>query len=83
MKTRSRFSPKWAVRRYVGSVFQRLAWLMCDPHDVWMIEYRNEKDNACCLAHTGVYSTARIRAKEMGGKITGCNVQTIDAPEWE
>jgi hypothetical protein len=83
MKKHSRFTRTWAIRRYVGSLFQRAAWRLCDPHDVWMIEYRHENDNACALTHTGFYSTALIRARELGGKVTGHNVQTIDAPEWE
>lgn len=78
MKKHSRFTRGWAVRRYVGSLFQLAAWRLCDPHDVWMIEYRNENDNACCMAHTGFCSTARVRAREMGGKIVGCNVTTND-----
>lgn len=81
-RKKSRHTRAWSVRRFVGSIFQRLAWRLCDPHDSWMIEYRDHEDRACCCVRTAHYNQALVMARELKGRITGCNVQTVDAPEW-
>jgi len=83
---------KWRLRYRLGGMLNRVVWRLCDPHDSWMIDYRDKEGRAFGVVSTGFYHLARARARELGGKIVGCKVTTIPAdgdgdgwraPEWK
>lgn len=63
-------------RMWIGGLCQRAAWWCCNPHDSWMIDYRME-DHACALTHRGSYHTALLRARELGGRISGWHAYAV------
>lgn len=65
------------IRRWVGRLCQDLAWRLTNPHDSWMIDYRNADGHACAEVSTGHYNSARAVARELGGKIVGWRVTGV------
>lgn len=78
MKDRSGW--KWKTRWFVGSIFTRLSWRILDPHDSWLIDYRQD-GHACCRVCKGFHSQARAVARELNGRISGCSVTTVSAED--
>lgn len=78
MSNRNRSTFRWKVRLWLGSHAQRIVWWLCDPHDRWMIEYRDAQGRMFGHVSTGFYSLARVVAKELGGEIVGSGVITIE-----
>lgn len=74
-----RTSLVWKLRFLLGGWLQKIVWRVLDPHDTWMIEYRDKKGVPFAIARTGFYSTARACAREVSGKITGHSVTSIPA----
>lgn len=68
------------IRRSFGLWLQHIAFCVLDPSEYWCIEY-----DICgahyALQHVGTYSTARIRATELSGKITGHFVTIVEGDE--
>lgn len=73
------------LRRFLGSLCQRLAWRLCDPHDAWLVEYRLPDDRVghpdgklhSEIVH-GPYSMARAKARELHGRILGDHAESIE-----
>lgn len=68
---------KWRV--WLGGWATKLSFVLSDPHDTWVIEYRDEDGKLFGAICTGHYSVARVRARELGGKIIGFRARTIPA----
>lgn len=64
-------------RAWLGAQALWLWWVLHDPHEKWAIEYRGQDGGRYSLVHDGPYSTAVIRAREVGGCITGWRVLIV------
>jgi hypothetical protein len=83
----NRHTRMWRVRYWMGGHVQRLAWRLFDPHDRWMIDYRDRQGRAYAVVREGFYSVARASARELRGKIVGNNASqpmpVDDADGWK
>lgn len=68
---RHRFTLRWRVRRWLGGIAQVIAWRLCDPHDNWVIDYRDKEGRMFGVNALGFYSMARCRARELKGEVVG------------
>ena len=74
----NRYTRTWRMRLWLGGQVQRIAWLLCDPHDRWMVDYRIEGRPHGEVVH-GFYSQARAKARELHGRIVGSSCETVDS----
>jgi hypothetical protein len=64
------------IRLMLGSLAQRLAWWLNDPHDSWIIDCRRGSSGYLAIRN-GRYSMARCCARELKGKVVGSNAIII------
>lgn len=66
----------WLTRQSLGVWCQHAAWQLLDPYDDWVVDYRLNGTPYGRTVH-GRYSTARAAAKELHGRVVGCQVAVI------
>lgn len=71
MKSTNRKTWRWQVRYWIAWKMQKSVWALQDPYDSWVIDYTSPEGFSSMLVHKGPYSNARIRCRELSGKIVG------------